>query len=170
MSEAVQWANVRVRLGDLAPWPRNPRRIGEREAGRLAESWDEFGQVETIAVGPDDGSGKLPVYNGHQRLSVLLKLHGEDYEVDARQSSRALTEKEREKLTAYLHRGAVGDWDWDLLTGEFDAKELLDWGFDEQELGLGKNRLDPDFEEFDESVADEVETATCPNCGHNFPI
>ena len=86
----LKWTNERRKLGDLVPWPRNPRQIKEAEAGRLLDSFNEFGQVETIAIGPDN-----EVYNGHQRLNVLMEQHGPDYEVDVRVSNRPLTEKER---------------------------------------------------------------------------
>jgi hypothetical protein len=131
LSEIV-WTNERRKLADLLPWPRNPRQIREAEAERLAESVETFGQVETLAIGPGN-----EVYNGHQRLNVLMAKHGPDYEVDVRVSSRALTEKEREKLTVYLHRGAAGSWDFDILANEFDVGELLDWGFEDWELGIG---------------------------------
>ena len=84
-----------------------------------------------IAVGPDS-----QVYNGHQRLNVLMQQHGADYEVDVRISSRALTEKEREKLTIYLHKGATGEFNFDILANEFELSELLEWGFSEKELDL----------------------------------
>lgn len=143
----LTWTNVRVRLGDLAPWPRNPRQIKGREAERLAESFDQFGQVETIAIGPFDAQGKAPVYNGHQRLAVLLKAHGKGFEVDARQSSRPLTEKEREKLTVYLHRGAAGEWAWSDDWNGFDVDDLLNWGFEAAELGIDDSpRKDVDAE------------------------
>jgi DNA modification methylase len=47
-----------------------------------------------------------------------------------------LTEKEREKLTVFLHKGAAGEWDFDVLANEFDVDDLLDWGFEEQDLDL----------------------------------
>jgi len=95
--KSIYWTNERRRLADLQPWPRNPRQIKTDQAKRLVESFDQFGQVETIAIGPD-----CEIYNGHQRLNVLLQQHGGDYEVDVRLASRALTEKEREKLTIFL--------------------------------------------------------------------
>lgn len=124
----ITWTNTTVKLSDLRPWKRNPRRINAKEADRLGQSFDEFGQVETIAIGPDN-----EVYNGHQRLTVLLKKHGPNYEIEARQSSRALTEKQREKLTVYLHRGAAGEWDIDALAG-WDVNELVEWGFGADEV------------------------------------
>lgn len=135
--ERLTWRNVSVRLADLQPWPRNPRRIRDERAARLADSFGRFGQVEAVIIGPPDEQGKHPVYNGHQRLRVLLEVYGKQYKVDARQSSRPLTEREREQLTVYLHHGATGEFDFDVLTAEFELADLIEWGFDEQELGLG---------------------------------
>ena len=127
----ITWTNEKRKLGELTPWPRNPRQIKTDQAKRLAQSFEEFGQVETIAIGPDNG-----VYNGHQRLNVLMDKHGADYEVEVRVSSRALTEKEREKLTVFLHKGAAGEWNFDTLANEFELDELLEWGFDKKELDI----------------------------------
>lgn len=139
--DPVAWRNERRRLGDLVPWPRNPRQIRADQARRLLESFGEFGQVETLAIGPDN-----EIYNGHQRLYVLAAEHGPDFEVDVRVSSRPLTEKEREKLVVILHQGAVGEWDFDLLANEFEVEDLLNWGFSERDLQLGG--FDLDKEEF----------------------
>ena len=159
----MEWVNVTRKLSDLSPWERNPRQINKKQAERLKESFSEFGQVETIAIGPGN-----EVYNGHQRLSVLMVSQGGDYEIECRQSSRALTEKEREKLTVFLHKGAAGEWDWDILANEFEMPDLLEWGFEEGELGM-VGIGSPDFQEFDENAADDVEMIKCPECGHDFP-
>lgn len=142
----LTWSNERRRLSELMPWPRNPRQIKRDQAKRLVQSFDQFGQVETIAIGPDN-----EVYNGHQRLAVLMERYGPDYEVDCRVSSRALTEKEREKLTVLLHRGAAGEWDWDTLANEFEFSELIEWGFEEDEL-LGVDYKNPRLDETSEEL------------------
>lgn len=138
MSDKLTWTNEQRRLGDLIPWPRNPRQIKKDQARRLKDSFETFGQVETIAIGPAN-----EVYNGHQRLNVLMAEHGPEYAVDVRVSSRALTEKEREKLTVYLHKGAAGEWNFDTLS-EWDVPDLLEWGFDEKELGIGFDVPEPE--------------------------
>ncbi|MHB0967406.1 MAG: ParB N-terminal domain-containing protein [Bellilinea sp.] len=130
MAEKITWTNERRTLADLKPWERNPRQISRDQAKRLTESFDQFGQVETIAVGPEN-----QVYNGHQRLSVLMDKHGGGYEVEVRVASRALTEKEREKLTVFLHRGSTGEWNFDTLS-EWDVPDLVEWGFAPEELGI----------------------------------
>jgi len=94
MSEPITWTNDKRKLSDLTPWQRNPRQIREDEARRLAESLDEFGQIQTIAIGPDN-----EILDGHQRQLVWAasEKFGPDQVVDVRVASRPLTEKEREK-------------------------------------------------------------------------
>lgn len=127
----LTWTNETRRLGDLRPQPDNPRQIKADQVKRLLESWQDYGQVETIAVGPDG-----EIYNGHQRLAVLLDKYGPEYEIAVRVASRPLAHKEWQRLTVILHRGAVGAWDWDTLANEFEVDDLLDWGFSEKELHL----------------------------------
>ena len=126
----ITWTNETRKLSELKPWVRNPRQINKEQTKRLQESFEQFGQVETIAIGPDN-----EVYNGHQRLSVLMQKYGRGYEVEVRVSSRSLDEKEREKLTVFLHKGAAGEWDFEALS-EWDTADLLQWGFSENELQL----------------------------------
>lgn len=178
----LTWKPVVVRLGDLEPWQRNPRKMRRKAAERLLQSWREFGQVQTVAVGPNN-----EVYDGHQRLQALLTVYGPDYQVIALQSNRSLTEEERERLVLILHAGAVGEWSWDVLK-EWDPATLAVGGID-QELYESLQRdimalggllefmdtditaeLEPpeEFQEYDEDVADNVEVVKCPKCGHIF--
>ena len=124
----ITWSNVQVTLGELQPWADNPRLSSKRQAQRLLDSWRQFGQVQTVAIGPSN-----EVYDGHQRLSALLTVHGPSYQVDARRCSRELSDVERRALVVTLHAGAVGSWNWDNLAN-WDAGELQEWGFDSETL------------------------------------
>jgi DNA modification methylase len=132
MSDIV-WTNTRVRLGDLKPWSDNPRLSTKAQARRLLASFEKFGQVQTVAIDPD-----CNVLDGHQRLSALLTIHGGDYELDARQSNRALSDAERRELVVSLHAGAVGSWDWDKVSG-WSVAELNEWGMDKDLLKSWNN-------------------------------
>ena len=161
----ITWTNETRKLSELVPWPRNPRQIRTDQAKRLNESLADFSQVETIAIGPEN-----EVYNGHQRLNVWAEEFGPDLVVDVRVASRALSEKERERLTVLLHKGAAGEWDFDTLANEFEVMDLLDWGFSEQDLELAAVMV-PDFEPVDESEQprlDQKAPVVCPECGHEF--
>jgi hypothetical protein len=175
---AISWTNCKVALGDLLPQRDNPRYLTRTEAQRLRDSLDEFGLVDTIAIGPDD-----EVYNGHQRLAVLLRLHGPDYEVDARRASRTLSDEERRRLTVLLHAGAVGSWDWDRLAG-WDVEALMADGVDSELLsslnndaanvalmleaqGLGP----PPSDDEPPPGGDQGSTVLrCPQCGYEFQL
>ena len=142
---ALTWTNETRQLGDLQPWEHNPRFIDEDGARHLRDSFNRFGQVEPLLIGPNN-----EVYNGHQRLTVLMEEHGPDYVVEVRVASRELTERERAQLTAYLHRGATGEWDFEMLA-RFDDNDLLAWGFEEWELVNGDGWSDPpELEELEE--------------------
>lgn len=137
-SLGVGWINVRVSLGELVPWADNPRMSNKRQAQRLLDSWAEFGQVETIAIGPG-----REVYDGHQRLTALLTVHGPGYEIDARQATRALTDDERRRLVLMLHAGGQGGWNWEALAG-WDVDFIAGVGLDDEfvrQLGVDKKAL-----------------------------
>jgi hypothetical protein len=172
----ISWAPVTVTLDSLRPWDRNPKTISKAHAKRLLDLWQRLGQFQTIAIGP---AGE--VYDGHQRLSVLMAAHGPRFGVQALQASRALTEKEREELTIGAHVGTTGQFDWGELAN-WDSSDLQAWGLDDetaQDWRTGLAALDamlgaetdepPEFKEYDETTADDVEIITCPECGHRFP-
>ncbi len=47
----VNWNPVTVRLSQLTPWERNPKRISKTHAKRLLDLWQRLGQFQTIAIG-----------------------------------------------------------------------------------------------------------------------
>jgi ParB family chromosome partitioning protein len=172
----ITWTNTRVRLGDLKPWADNPRMSSKAQAKRLLTSFEKFGQVQTVAVDP-----ACNVLDGHQRLSALLTIHGKDYELDARQSNRPLTEKEQQELVISLHAGAVGSWDWQAISS-WDSDDLQSWGMDKSLLdnwgqdysnlkGLTESEDVPDFQPVgveEQGRLDQKKPVECPNCGHEF--
>lgn len=124
----ITWTNTTATLGQLKPWALNPRLSTKAQAKRLLKSWHDLGQFQTIAVSPE-----WDVYDGHQRLSALLTVHGPEHCVDVRQSDRKLTDEEHRELVVMAHIGAVGSWDWDKLSA-WDAPQLREWGMDADAL------------------------------------
>ena len=177
----INWTSQPVMLAELEPWGENPKSISKAAAKRLLDYWQRIGQFATIAIGPKNGNGKYPVYDGHQRLHVLKAAYGGQFAIDARVSERPLTEDERAEMVVQAHAGTVGNWDWDALAA-WDSKALESWGLDSATLGewqqdtFGLQTLlesgeveDVEFKEFDESAADGVEFVECPSCGERFP-
>lgn len=125
------WNPVKIKLGQIRPWSNNPRLSTKAQAERLIQSERELGQVQTIAIGPQEPDGMYPLYDGHQRYSSWLTVKGNDYEMTALQSNRPLTEDERRKMSILLHT-ATGGWNWDTLAG-WQTGELKEWGLVNQE-------------------------------------
>jgi len=119
----IKWRNICAPLSRVIPWEHNPKHISKDRAERLLKLWDDLGQFQTIAVGPD-----FELYDGHQRYNVLRAAGRLELEVDMRQSSRPLTKRERERLIVESHATATGFFDWDMLANEFDPKDLEAYG------------------------------------------
>jgi DNA modification methylase len=129
MTNPPEWINCCVKLGDLKPWAENPRFSTKAQAERIVASLKQFGQPLTISIGPNN-----EVYDGHQRLSAWLTLHGPDFEVDARRASYALSDEQRRGLVLALSPlGAFGSFDWEKLSG-WQPAELKAWGADNETL------------------------------------
>jgi hypothetical protein len=132
----ITWQNITVKIGQLKPWENNPKFSTIEQAKRIEASWKKWGQVTTIAV-----DKKFNVIDGHQRLSVLKTLYGDEYEVDVRQCSIATTEDMRKELVITLTSGAVGSLDWEKLK-DWNPEELVTYGLDKDTL----ERLNKDAE------------------------
>ena len=127
----ITWTNDTRRLADLVPWENNPKRMSKKQADGLLLSIERFGFAVPFLVSPDGD-----IYDGHQRQTLMgaIKDYGPDAVVDVRVSSRPLTDDERRELVVRLKQNQAG-WDFDMLPNLYEREELLEWGFDEWELG-----------------------------------
>lgn len=120
-AKQITWTNVKVALGDLKPWGHNPRKSDKSQRERIVASREEHGEALPFLIGPNN-----EVYDGHQRLVSWLEKYGKKHKVDARRSSRPLTEKERRKLVADLHEVATGSWNPEVLK-TWNLQEVQGW-------------------------------------------
>ena len=160
----ITWTNDTRRLSDLVPWEHNPKRMTKKQAEGLRLSIERFGFAVPFLVSPDGD-----IYDGHQRQTLMnaIKEYGPDAVVDVRVSSRPLDDDERRELVVRLKQNQAG-WDFDMLPNLYEREELLEWGFDDAELGMA---FVPDFEPVDESTQprlDHKAPVTCPHCGMEF--
>ena len=126
----IEWKLEQVFLSSLKGYYKNPRTLSEKEQRQLSDSIDRFGLIDKPIINLD-----FTIIGGHQRVEVM-RLKGGD-SVHCWVPSRVLDRKELEELNVRLNRNN-GSWDYDVLANEFDLGDLFSWGFDEDELGLGK--------------------------------
>ena len=55
--------------------------------------------------------------------------------IDVRVPDRRLSPKECREYCIRSNKNIAGVWGWDSLANNYDAADLLDWGFTEEELG-----------------------------------
>jgi hypothetical protein len=147
----IQWNLVMIKLKDLKENPKNPREITKEQFQHLTDLVAKFGLIDKPIVNLD-----FMVIGGHQRLRVLKKMKVK--EVECWQPDHLLNEEEIDHLGIGLNLNQ-GQWDYDLLANNFEALDLLNWGFSESEL-VGS--FSPS-EELQEKEACENEK--CPTCG-----
>lgn len=127
----MEWNLEKLNICDLKGYDKNPRSLSDREHRQLSDSIDRFGLIDKPVINAD-----MVIIGGHQRIHVLSGMGVND--VECWVSDRILDEKEIEELNIRLNRNN-GSWDYDILANSFDVGDLLTWGFDEDDLGLGKD-------------------------------
>lgn len=126
----MKWKLINVPVKDLKEFPGNPRKLTKKGMQDLENSIKKFGVAEPIVINAD-----MTIIGGHGRKKTLEKLNVK--EVDCYIPDRALTEQEYKELNIRLNKNIAGEFDFDILANEFEIDELLQWGFEEFELGLG---------------------------------
>ena len=134
----LTWHTEKRRLGDLIEWDKNPRQLKEHDAEHLKKSLDNFGVADPLIINTDNR-----IIGGHMRRRIMLQSgYKPDDLVDVRVPERELTEREAEELAIRLNKN-TGDWDFDALANNFELDDLLEWGFEKQELDLDLWAGDP---------------------------
>ena len=128
----ITWTNDTRRLADLVPWEHNPKRMSKKQADGLRLSIERFGFAVPFLISPAGD-----IYDGHQRQTLMEAIteYGPNAVVDVRVSSRPLTDDERRELVVRLKQNQAG-WDFDMLPNLYEREELIEWGFEPEELGM----------------------------------
>lgn len=147
-----QWSLKKIKLTDLKEHPKNPRTMTKEQVAQLKISLERFGVAEKPVVNLDN-----MIIGGHQRLKTLKKMKIK--EIDCLVPDRMLDEKEVDELNIRLNKNS-GSWDWEMLGNEWEVNDLIDWGFNLEELHL-------DATEEDAPPKDEKakKSKACPHCG-----
>lgn len=158
-----------VPLADLRPWDNNYRHHPAEQRARIKESIRRNGQRKAIVV----QASTMRIIAGHGVAESML----EDGHTEARCDVWDCSD---EQAAAYLvddnelSRHAVDD---DaalaaLLLGLQDT-QYAPVSFNEAEIEalLAESMTPGPFPEYDENIdVSDIQTVTCPECGHEFPV
>lgn len=158
-----------VKIDEIIPYWRNPRRIPDEAVNAVAESISRYGYQQPIVV-----DGKMVIVAGHTRYAALRRLGAEEVQIVV---ARDLTKQQADQLRVIDNRsGEYSSWDWDALVGELGA---LDAGLmrayfpdavrvDVPEAGTdqGEQHRTVDTEQPDQAAQDV--DFICPSCYHSW--
>ena len=116
---------VKLKLSDIHPYERNPRKITEKAVDDCAESIRQCGYKAKIIVDENN-----VIIAGHTRLQALQKLGWKEVEV---QRETDMTEEQKKKYRLLDNKTAEnGQWDFELLQWELEDLDFdgYDFNFD----------------------------------------
>lgn len=128
----------KVSINTITPNPDNPRIIRDEKFNKLLKSIETFPQMlklRPIIVDEDN-----VILGGNMRYEAQKHLGIKQvYVVKA----EGLTEEQKQEFIIKDNVG-FGEWDWNILSNEWEAEKLLDWGLDVWQ----PNETEDDLEDF----------------------
>jgi ParB-like chromosome segregation protein Spo0J len=152
----VQWSLKKLKVKDLREYEKNPRQISKEQLAHLRQSITKFNLIDKPVINTDN-----VIISGHQRLRVLKMMNIK--EVECLVPDQTIEAKDMEELNIRFNRNH-GEWDWDILANQYDADELVNYGFSHKEFEWAS----PDDEELPVDCKEVQPGHECPKCGHQF--
>ena len=142
----------------------NPRKASEKQFNDLVENITKFGFVDPIIVNSAENRKNI-IIGGHFRVRVARHLGIKHVPTVFLNIPDIEQEKE---LNVRLNKNS-GSFDFDILANNFEVNDLLDWGFEEYELGIDLN-LDSDNDDETEKKGIEIPTNPKSSLGDIYQL
>ena len=113
-----------IQISKIKLNPNNPRLIKDDKFTKLVQSIKDF--PEMLNIRPIVVNEDMIILGGNMRFKACKEAGLK--EVPIIKASGLSAEKQREFLIKDNVSG--GEWDWDILSNEWDEKQLTEWGLD----------------------------------------
>lgn len=141
----------KIDIQKVIPNKNNPRFINDSKFDRLVKSIKDF--PEMLEKRPIVIDENYMVLGGNMRLKACKKAGLKEIWID---QVKDWSEEKKNEFIIKDNSG-FGEWDWDILLNEWEAKDLYDWGLDIPEIPLEDIEVEEDnYEEPDELQVDVV--------------
>ena len=141
----------KIDIQKVIPNKNNPRFINDSKFDRLVKSIKDF--PEMLEKRPIIIDENYMVLGGNMRLKACKKAGLKEIWIDQ------VLDWSEEKKNEFIIKdnSGFGEWDWDILLNEWEAKDLYDWGLDIPEIPLEDIEAEEDnYEEPDDLQVDVV--------------
>jgi DNA modification methylase len=116
-----------IQLSNIKPNPNNPRVIKDEKFKKLVQSLKDFPKMmELRPIVVDENN---VVQGGNMRLKALIELGYKEIHDTWIKQAKDFTENE---LNEFIIKDNVGfgEWDWGMLSNDWDMAQLTEWGLD----------------------------------------
>jgi hypothetical protein len=138
------------KISKVKPNPNNPRIIKDDKFEKLVRSIKEFPKM--LEIRPIVVNDDMIVLGGNMRLKACKEAGLKEVPII---KASDLTEEEQKQFII-KDNVSGGEWDWELLSNEWDNEELEEWGLD-----VWQNAPDVDYSILDdEDVEQQLESMT----------
>lgn len=120
----------KINIKDIKENNENPRKIDEEKFEKLVKSIKEF--PEMLDVRPPVVDENNMILGGNMRKKAIIEAGLTEVPI---MRVKDWTEKQKREFIIKDNL-SFGNWDWDKLSAQYEGQELVDWGFNESELGM----------------------------------
>lgn len=130
----------KVKISQIKLNPNNPRIIRDDNFAKLVKSVKDF--PEMLNIRPIVVNKDMIILGGNMRYKACK-------EAGLKEIPIIITDLSEDKQREFLIKDNTsgGEWDWEVLTNEWDAEELSEWGLDLNTFQSSDINLDDFFEE-----------------------
>ena len=130
----------KVKISEVKLNPNNPRLIKDDKFKKLVQSIKDF--PEMLNIRPIVVNKDMIILGGNMRYKACK-------EAGLKEIPIIITDLSEDKQREFLIKDNTsgGEWDWEVLTNEWDAEELSEWGLDLNTFQSSDINLDDFFEE-----------------------
>lgn len=130
----VKTKELEVKIEELTPTAKNPRKISKKDLEVLKKSLREFPEMREIRKVVVDEN--MRILGGHQRVKALEAIGEKTVPV---LQVIGLTEEQKDEFII-KDNIANGEWDMEKLEAEWDAEKVGEWGLYDIKKGISDEK------------------------------
>lgn len=140
-----------MKLSEIHINPSNPRIIKDDRFKKLVKSISEFPKMMELRPIIIDSEGLI--LGGNMRFKALKELKYKDVPELWVKRADELTDEEKQRFIV-SDNVPFGEWDFDILSSEWDQEKLIEWGLElPSDFGVKLDAVEDDYE-----IPDEIKT------------
>jgi ParB-like chromosome segregation protein Spo0J len=130
---------ISVKIAEVKPNPNNPRLIKDDKFVKLVNSIKEFPKM--LEIRPIVVNDDMVVLGGNMRLKACKEAGLKEVPII---KATDLTEEQQKEFIIKDNIG-FGEWDWGIISSEWDVQKIEEWGLDLTGFNLDSDDLGTDF-------------------------